>query len=110
MNINEVDLTKGKYLFHGRELCDGDDVVEIDENILNYLESHIKYEWGDMYIGDYYVSIIKYFTMQYDENNDASFTIRELKKYINEDEPFEIISIEKDYHGSECVEDLRNNY
>jgi hypothetical protein len=109
VNIDDIDLGKGKYLLLGRDLCEGQDIVDIDEDILNYLKSHIRYNWGDMYLGDYNISIIKYFVQKYDED-DSVFTIRELKQYINEDEPFEIISLEKDYHGSETVNDLKDYY
>ena len=110
VDINEVDLSNGKYLFIGKELCDGQDIMEINNETLAYLKSHISSNWGDMMLGDSYIFIVKYFAKRYSEDNDCTFTIRELKKCLDENEPFEIISVEKDYHGSENVEDLRDKY
>jgi len=110
IKINEIDLSNGEYLFMGRQLCDGQDVVKIDSEMLNYLKSHLHNDYGDLRLGDYYVSLLKSFMMKYDEDENCLFTIEELKEYVKEDELFEIISIEKDYHGSQDIHDLRNNY
>lgn len=110
ININEVDLSNGEYLLLGKWLCDGQDVVKIDDDILTYLKSHIHDEGdGDFRLGEYYISILKSFAIRYEDDN-CLFTIREIKEYVKDDEPFEIISVEEDYHGSNDVQDLRENY
>lgn len=111
VEFNEIDLSNGKYLFLGKELCDGQDILKIDTDILKYLQSHSNYDsYGDITLGDYSVNFIKYFSMKDTDCDDCSFTVNELKEYMNENEKFDIISVEKDYHGSKDVEDLRNNY
>lgn len=109
-DIEEVDLSNGDYLFMGKQLCDGQDVVKVDANILNYLKSHLHSNYGELRLGDYYVSLLKSFMIKSDEDDDCLFTINELKQHVKEYESFQIISVEKDYHGSEDVSDLRNNY
>ena len=110
VNLEEIDLSNGEYLFMGKQLCDGQDVVKIDSEILNYLKSHLHNDYGDLRLGEYYISLLKAFMMKYDEYENCSFTIKELKEYVKEDESFEIISIEKDYHSSEDVNSLKYNY
>ena len=110
VSLDDIDLSNGEYLFMGKQLCDGLDIVNIDSDILNYLKSHLHNEYGDLRLGDYYVSLLKSFMIKSDEDDDCLFTIKELKQYVNEDESFQIISVEKDYHGSYNVNDLRNNY
>jgi len=110
VSLDDIDLSNGEYLFMGKQLCDGLDIVNIDSDILNYLKSHIHNEYGELRLGEYYVSLLKSFMIKSDEDDDCLFTIKELKQYVNEDESFQIISVEKDYHGSYNVNDLRNNY
>jgi len=109
-DIEEVDLSNGVYLFVGRQLCDGQDVIKIDSDILNYLKSHLHSDYGELRLGDYCVSLLKSFMIKSDEDDYSLFTINELKEFVKEDESFEIISVEKDYHGSYDVNDLKNNY
>ena len=110
VNLEDIDLSNGEYLLIGKQLCDGLDIVNIDSDILNYLKSHVHNEYGELRLGEYYVSLLKSFMMKYDEDENCLFTIKELKEYVKEDESFEIISIEKDYHGSDDVEGLKYNY
>ena len=110
VDLDEVDLSNGDYLFMGKQLCDGQDVVKVDTDILNYLKSHLHSNYGELRLGDYYVSLLKSFMIKSDEDDDCLFTINELKQHVKEYESFQIISVEKDYHGSEDVNDLRNNY
>jgi len=110
IGLDEVDLSNGDYLFMGKQLCDGQDVVKVDADILNYLKSHLHSNYGELRLGDYYVSLLKSFMIKSDEDDDCLFTINELKQHVKEYESFQIISVEKDYHGSEDVNDLRNNY
>ena len=110
VDLDEVDLSNGDYLFMGKQLCDGQDVVKVDTDILNYLKSHLHSNYGELRLGDYYVSLLKSFMIKSDEDDDCLFTINELKQHVKEYESFQIISVEKDYHGSCDVNDLRNNY
>jgi len=110
VSLDDIDLSNGEYLFMGKQLCDGLDIVNIDTDILNYLKSHIHNEYGELRLGEYYVSLLKSFMIKSDEDDDCLFTIKELKQYVKEDESFQIISVEKDYHGSYDVEGLKYNY
>jgi len=110
VDISEVNLSDGEYLFLGKELCDGQDVAEIDEDILNYLKTHLHNDYGDLKLGNYHVSLLKLFATKYSEDDDCLFTIKEIKKYVKEDEPFQIVSIEKDYHNSQSINDLKDRY
>jgi len=110
VNLDDIDLSNGEYLFMGKQLSDGLDIVNIDSDILNYLKSHVHNEYGELRLGEYYVSLLKSFMIKSDEDDDCLFTIKELKQYVNEDESFQIISVEKDYHGSYDVEGLKYNY
>jgi len=110
VELDEIDLSNGDYLFMGKQLCDGQDVVKVDADILKYLKSHLHSNYGELRLGDYYISLLKSFMIKSDEDDDCLFTINELKQYVKEYESFQIISVEKDYHGSEDVNDLRNNY
>ena len=110
VSLEDIDLSNGEYLFMGKQLCDGLDIVNIDTDILNYLKSHIHNEYGELRLGEYYVSLLKSFMIKSDEDDDCLFTIKELKQYVKEDESFQIISVEKDYHGSYDVDGLKYNY
>jgi len=110
VSLEDIDLSNGEYLFMGKQLCDGLDIVNIDTDILNYLKSHVHNEYRELRLGEYYVSLLKSFMIKSDEDDDCLFTIKELKQYVKEDESFQIISVEKDYHGSYDVDGLKYNY
>ena len=110
VSLEDIDLSNGEYLFMGKQLCDGLDIVNIDTDILNYLKLHVHNEYGELRLGEYYVSLLKSFMIKSDEDDDCLFTIKELKQYVKEDESFQIISVEKDYHGSYDVDGLKYNY
>ena len=108
INITDIDLNKGNYIAIGKDLSDGYDVFNIDEEMLEYLTNFCTMR---ELIGnhekqfDFYKEIY-----MCDEKMSTPLTIKHLKNVVDEDEEFSIYSIEKDYHSSSDVEDLKYRY
>lgn len=104
VTIKDISIVEGeRYLCVGKELSDGYDMFELDEAMLKYIKKN-------KISRKHYFRFYKFYT--YLNSEDCpKLTINSLKQFIkDEDEEFEIIEIEKDYHSSDSIEDLKYTY
>jgi len=110
IELGKINITDGNYIAVGRKLGEGIDVINLDQEIYDYIltnEMLIKLS-GDYSDFEFYQV---YKTLNNDWNGNQKLTIKELAEVIgNVNMPFEIREVDKDYHCSLNVNDIKERY
>jgi hypothetical protein len=110
VDFKDIDLSKNTYIVCGEELCDGYDVFNLNEETYKHLKNEIivaKLINNPSYDE---IKFYKYFKGIYDDSEDEEINIKELLETFSGDETFNVINVEKDYHSSDGVENIKYNY
>lgn len=119
VKISEIDLNDNNtYYCAGMELGDGQDIFEMDEELLSYLTSEIVASKISDFGNDPYASILNFYKSyliynygsDWDSDDDTGLTVRQLSSKIPPDEKFNILHFEKDNHSTDGIEDLKRRY
>lgn len=110
VNFKDIDMSKGKYIAVGKYLCDGYDVFNLNEETYKHLKNEIivaKLINNPSYDE---IKFYKYFKGIYEDSEDEEINIKELLETFSGDETFNVINVEKDYHSSDGIENIKYNY
>jgi len=109
ISLGDIDIKKGNYIAIGKFLNDGYDVIDISEKILDLFLTHEILNKFDNNKNKNF----KFYKLYKAADNEGDFklTIRDLTEVIGDENiEFEIKTIEKDYHGSQSVNDIKEQY
>ena len=110
VELGKINITDGNYIAIGEYLGDGIDVIDLNQEIYDYIlanEMLIKLNSEDSDFEFYRV----YKTLNNDWNRNQKLTIKELAEVIEDvNTPFEIREVDKDYHCSNNINDIKERY